>query len=178
MRYTMLPYKRYRGFFLAEGIMFILLGVLAILLPQISTLATEFFIGTLLLIGGVFQFIRVLTSRDIPEYWLMLLTALVSAVVGYLLIANPMKGLLTLTILLSIYFFLDGVLKIGLGIGYRKVLPASDWVIVSGVLSLILGGIIVSGWPGTATWVIGLLVGINLLFLGFSMVTLSTIVDE
>lgn len=162
--------KKHRGLFIFEGTIITLLGLAAIALPGYSTLATELVIGWLFLIGGIVQFVRLF--RGAPGFILTLLSALVMLATGALLLYNPLAGILTLTLLLASYFFVQGVIQIILGFRFRPI-KGSAWFIVSGILALVMGGIILSGWPGTAAWVMGLLVGINLLFSGFSLISLA-----
>ena len=109
--------------------------------------------------------------RIVPGFTALLLTTLIYLVVGILLLAYPVQGIITLTVLLTIYFLLEGIAKIGWGIELHPV-TGSGWLIVSGIISLILAAIIIAGWPGTAFWVLGLLVGINMLFFGSSLLAL------
>lgn len=158
--------------FLFEGIIFILLGILAVALPNFATLSVEMFIGWLFLLGGILQGYRVFQSRGNKDFWIALISPILAIIVGILLLAYPLTGILTLTLLLGIYFLIEGIVKIV--ISWRlKPLKPWGWVLFSGLLSLVLGVIIFTGWPGTATWVIGLLVGINMLFFGWALVGLA-----
>ena len=159
---------KYRTFFFVEGIVFIILGILAMALPQVTTLAVELFIGWILLIGGLVQLVRSFTSKEIPGFWPSFIAACLSIVVGLLLIAYPIQGIISLTLLLTLFFLADGLSKLVLGFQYRS-FGRAGWIIFSGIISLALAFIIWSGWPGTAVWVIGLMVGINMLFFGTSL---------
>jgi uncharacterized membrane protein HdeD (DUF308 family) len=167
-------FEKHRTLFLVEGIIFIILGLIAIALPQLTTLAVELFIGWLFLIGGIIQIIRTITSKNIPGFWPSLIGSLFSIVIGILLLAFPLPGILSLTLLLTIYFFADGIAKIILSFEYRPI-PNWGWLTVSGIISLILALIIWSGWPSTAAFIIGLLVGINMLFFGFTFISLLSL---
>jgi uncharacterized membrane protein HdeD (DUF308 family) len=160
-----------RGILIFEGVLFILLGLLAIGLPGLFTLGFELTIGWIFLIAGGVQIYRAIRARELPGFGMALGSGVLSLLVGVLLIAYPLNGILTLTILLTIFFLLEGIIKIAMGFQMRPI-HGWGWVIFSGVISLIMGGIIVSGWPQTAIWVIGLLVGINMLFYGFSLLSL------
>ena len=157
---------------LAEGILFILLGFLAVLFPVFSTFTFELFIGWLLLIGGVFSIYRVLTAQEIPGFWPSLIAATISIIVGILLLTYPLKGVLTLTILLAIYFLVDGIAKLIFSLEWRP-LQNWGWLLISGLLPLAIAAIIYMGWPGTAVWTLGLLLGINLLFYGWTLTFLA-----
>lgn len=157
---------------LIEGILFVLLGFLAVVRPVFSTLTFELFIGWLLLFGGIFSIYRILTAQEIPGFWPSLIAAIISVIVGILLIAYPLKGILTLTILMAVYFLVDGVAKLAFSLEWRP-LQNWGWLFISGLLSLGIAAIIYSGWPGTAVWTLGLLLGINLLFYGWTLILLA-----
>lgn len=159
--------------FFIEGILLIILGFLAIILPVWFTFGTELFIGALLLVSGIVQTYKLLTaSKQEKGYWWLLVNAVLNIIVGILFLVYPLGGVLTLTLLLAFYFVLEGIAKLFLGFEIKPN-QGWGWVIVSGIASLVLAAIIFSGWPGTALWVIGLLLGINLLFLGASLIALS-----
>lgn len=161
-----------RNIFFAEGILFVILGTLAIILPGMSTLGVELLIGWLFLFGGIIQGVRAFKAYEQRGFWPSLLGSVVSIIVGVLLLLYPLTGILTLTLLLIVFFLLEGIAKIAFSLQMR---PAArwGWLFFSGVLALLMAAIIWSGWPLTAAWVIGLLVGINMLFFGFSLITLA-----
>lgn len=161
-----------RGFFIFEGILFALLGLLAIALPVASTMATELFIGWLLIIGGAIQGYRAFKAIHHTGSYVSILSALLNIILGVLFIAFPGLGMTTLTLLLIFFFLLQGITKIVLGLQLRK-LPNWFWLVLSGILSLAMALIIWSGWPGSAFWVVGLLVGINMLFFGIALLSLG-----
>lgn len=163
--------QSHRTLYLVEGIIFIILGLIAIAVPQIFTLGVELFIGWLLIIGGIVQLVRSFRSRHTRGFWAPLIGSIVSIVVGVLLLLYPVIGVLSLTLLLGIFFLLEGIMTI---IWAFMIRPVQYWgmLLFSGIVSLILAGIIFFGWPSTAVWVIGLLVGINMLFFGISLLFL------
>jgi uncharacterized membrane protein HdeD (DUF308 family) len=156
--------------FLAEGIVMMVLGLLAIAVPNIATLAIEIFIGWLFLIGGIFRAISVLQSRHMPGFGWSLLTAVLAIALGLVLILRPITGVLTLTIWLIAFFIIEGIAAILLAIEHRRHLPSWGWVLLSGLVDLLLAYLIWQGWPSSAGWAIGLLVGINMVFLGLSLI--------
>lgn len=159
-----------RTVLIAEGVIFSVLGILAIMMPVISTISAELFIGALFLCGGGVQLYRSLTHKADPFKGNSLITGIFYALFGALLLFFPMAGILSLTILLTIFFIVDGIGKSVLAFQMK---PAQrwGWFLVSGILSLVLAFLIWSGWPGTAFWVLGLLVGINLLFFGLALIS-------
>lgn len=157
---------------LFEGIIFLVLGIFAISQPFLMTLSVEFFLGVVLVAAGVAQLIRAVSNRGNSGLWTTLTGGALALIAGLLLLFYPMSGALTLTFLIAIFFFLDGVIKMISSFQYRPI-EGWGWLLFSGVISLILAGLIYSGWPTTAEWVIGLYVGVYLLFLGSSMIVLS-----
>lgn len=164
--------KQHRKLFIFEGFFFIILGILAIVLPGVMTLGVELFIGWLFLIGGIIQGIRAFSSFRVPGFYATLFGAIISVIVGILLLVYPLSGILTLTLLLSLFFAFEGIAKIIMACCMK---PLQSWgsLLLSGILSLALAIIIWSGWPGTAVWAIGLLVGINMLFSGCALLYLG-----
>jgi uncharacterized membrane protein HdeD (DUF308 family) len=156
--------------FLAEGIVMVVLGLLAVAVPNVATLAIEIFIGWLFFVGGVFRVISVLQSRRMPGFGWSLLTAVLAIALGLVLILRPIAGVLTLTIWLIAFFILEGIAAILLAIEHRPHVPSWGWVLFSGLVDLLLAYLIWQGWPSSAGWAIGLLVGINMIFLGLSLI--------
>jgi uncharacterized membrane protein HdeD (DUF308 family) len=155
--------------FLAQGIVMMLLGFLALVLPNITTLAIEIFVGWLFFIGGIFRAVSVWHSRQAPGFAWSLLAAVLSIVLGLILIFRPMAGVLTLTMVLVAFFIVEGIASIIGAIEHRQHLRSWGWVLFSGIVDLLLAYLIWQGWPSSASWAIGLLVGVNMLFLGSSL---------
>lgn len=165
-------FQNHRYLLLIEGVIFTLLGLIAVALPGISTLSTELFIGWLLIFGGAVQLYRSLKSRHAPGFIGSLISSILYLVFGVLLIAFPIAGVFSITILLTFFFIAEGIAKIILGFQLRP-FRQWGWFILNGLLALIMAYIIWSGWPGSAFWVLGLLVGINMIFFGISLMFLA-----
>src|ERR1700756_4580456 len=164
--------RRHWVLFLVQGLVMLVLGLLALARPMIATLAVEIFAGWLFLVGGIVGLAGVFTARKMPGFVWGLIRAAMAILVGILLLWRPLAGVLTLTLLLAAFFAAEGVAQIIASLSQRAALPGAwGWVLVSGVIGLILAAIIISGWPGTAAWVLGLLVGVNLLMSGVALVT-------
>jgi uncharacterized membrane protein HdeD (DUF308 family) len=160
--------------FLVEGIVLVVLGVLAILVPMVATIAVTILIGWLFLISGVVGLITTLRMRNAPAFWWSMLSAVLGIVAGIILLGWPVFGAVSLTLLLTVFFTIEGVASIMYALEHRKELSGHwEWMLVSGVVDLILAFIILTGLPGTAVWALGLLVGINLLFGGTSMIAMA-----
>ncbi len=156
--------------FLAQGIVMMVLGLLAVAVPNIATLAVEIFAGWLFFVGGIFRAISVWRSRRAPGFAWSLLAAVLSVVLGLILIFRPLAGVLTLTMVLVAFFIIEGIASIVAAVEHRQHLRSWGWVLFSGIIDLLLAYLIWQGWPSSAAWAIGLLVGINMLFLGLSLV--------
>lgn len=162
------------GLFLAEGIILSLLGVAAMTLPVFAGLATSVLLGWLFLIAGIIGLVATLRGRALPGFGWSLLSALVAILVGGVLVLNPFDGMVTLTFILIAFFIADGLSIISLAIAHRRQLSGRwEWMLANGILDLILAGLIISGWPGTLVWVLGFLVGIDMLFGGASLIGMA-----
>jgi uncharacterized membrane protein HdeD (DUF308 family) len=155
---------------LAQGIVMMVLGFLAVAEPNVATIAVGIFVGWLFFIGGIFRAMSVWQSRGMPGFAWSLLTALLAIVLGLILIFRPLAGVLTLTMVLIAFFILEGITAIVLAVQHREHLRSWGWVLFSGIVDLLLAFLIWDGWPSSADWAIGLLVGINMLFFGLSLV--------
>ena len=161
-------------FFLIEGIVLLVLGALAVCVPPVATVAVEALIGWLILLSGVLGLIMTFQTRGSPGFGWSLLSAVVGIAAGVVLLAWPLSGVFSLTVMLTIFLMLEGVASIMYALAHRRE-KTSRWelMLVSGIVDLILAGLIFAGLPGTAAWAIGLIVGINLLFGGVALIGLA-----
>ncbi len=160
--------------FLAEGIILVILGILAIVVPPIATIAVEVLIGWLLLMSGIVGLISTFRTRGAPGFGWSLLSAVIGTVAGIVLLAWPLSGALSLTLILTVFLVLEGVVSILYALEHKREL-SGRWgmMLFSGVVDLFLAAIIFAGLPGTAAWAIGLLVGINLVFGGSALIAMA-----
>jgi uncharacterized membrane protein HdeD (DUF308 family) len=157
-----------------QGALMIVLGVLAIAAPAFATLTVDIYVGWLFLISGVLGLIAMFSARNVPGFLWTLVTALLSIVVGGVLLWKPVEGALSLTIVLTAFFIVEGVFQAAAALIYRDAIPSTwGWLLASGLADLALAAIIIAGWPGTAAWVLGLLVGVNLLTTGWAVVMVA-----
>jgi uncharacterized membrane protein HdeD (DUF308 family) len=160
--------------FLTEGILLCVLGFGAIVVPPIAGLATDIFLGWLFLVAGVVGVYFTLRAKPAPGFGWSLLSAVAALIAGALLLWNPLQGMATLTFVLVAYFIVDGAAIIFLAIAHRRELSGKwEWMLLNGVTDLVLAGIIISGFPGTLVWALGLLVGIDLLFGGATLIAMA-----
>jgi uncharacterized membrane protein HdeD (DUF308 family) len=157
--------------FLFQGAIMIILGALAFAAPAAATVAVDIYIGWLFLISGIVGLVAMFSTKNIPAFLWSLVTAALSVSVGVLLVWRPVEGALSLTIVLTAFFIVEGVFQIVTSIAYRDVMGGSwGWMLVSGISDLALATIIILGWPMTAGWAPGLLVGINMITSGWAIV--------
>jgi uncharacterized membrane protein HdeD (DUF308 family) len=160
--------------FLVEGIILVVLGIAAVLVPVIATITFTILIGWLFLISGGVGLVTTIWMRHAPGFWWSLLSAAIGIAAGILLLMWPITGSLSLTLVLIVFFVIEGVASIMYAIEHRNQLTGRwGWMLLSGIIDLFLAGIIFAGLPGTAAWALGLLVGINLLFGGAAMIAMA-----
>ena len=160
--------------FLFEGIVLALLGLAAMILPPLASLAVTIFLGWMFLISGVVGLFATYWARQMPGFWWSLFSAALAVLAGLVLLARPMQGVLTLTIVLGAYFLIEGVTTIMYALEHRRELSGRwSWLLVSGLMDILISFLIIAGLPGSAEWAIGLLVGINLVFGGASLVGMA-----
>ena len=160
--------------FLVEGIILVILGFLAIVVPPLATLGITILIGWLFLISGIAGLITTFGARHAPGFWWSLLSAVLGIAAGVVLLGWPISGAVSLTLLLIVFFTIEGVLSIMYALEHKRELTGQwGWMLVSGIIDLVLAAIIFAGLSGTAAWALGLLVGINMLFGGASMIAMA-----
>jgi uncharacterized membrane protein HdeD (DUF308 family) len=157
--------------FLFEGILLVVLGLAAMIVPPLASLAVTIFLGWMFLISGIAGLAVTFWARQMPGFWWSLLSAVLALVAGIVLLAQPVEGTLTLTIVVGAYFLAEGVATIMYSLEHRRELSQRwSWMLVSGLMDLLIAAIIIAGLPGSALWAVGLLVGINLLFGGATLI--------
>jgi uncharacterized membrane protein HdeD (DUF308 family) len=160
--------------FLAEGIVLLILGLLAIVVPQIATIAVAVFIGWILLVSGAVGLLATFRMRTAPGFWWSLISAILGIVAGILLFRSPVSGALSLTVILTVFLIIEGIVSILFALEHKREL-SGRWgaMLFSGLVDLFLAGIIIEGLPGTAAWAIGLLIGVNLVFGGTALIAMA-----
>lgn len=157
--------------FLIEGILLAILGLAAIIVPLLASLAVTIFLGWLFLISGIAGLALTFWARQLPGFWWSLISAVLAIVAGFILLTRPVQGTLTLTIVVGVYFLAEGVATIMYALEHRRELSRRwSWLLVAGLMDIIIAAIIIAGLPGSALWALGLLVGINLLFGGATLI--------
>jgi uncharacterized membrane protein HdeD (DUF308 family) len=176
----------YWTLFLFEGVALILLGLLAIVIPSIASSAATLFIGWLFIISGVIGLVTTFWARHLPGYWWSLVSALLGILVGAVLIAHksndlygglmgwPLEAIGPLRMVLVLFFLIEGGASIMFAFEHRRQFSGRwAWMLASGVLDIGLATIIIFNLPGTSAWTMGLLIGINMIVGGASLIAMG-----
>ncbi|AMA58050.1 HdeD family acid-resistance protein [Bradyrhizobium sp. CCGE-LA001] len=160
--------------FLFEGILLAVLGIAALILPPLASLATAIFLGWMFLISGIGGLIVTYWARSTPGFWWSLISAALAVLAGGILLARPIQAVLTLTIVLAAYFLAEGVATIMYALEHRRDLSSRwSWLLISGLVDIAISFMVITGLPSSAEWAIGVLVGINLLFGGATLIGMA-----
>lgn len=155
------------------GVLLVVLGVLAILFPFVTGISVSLLLGALLVIGG---FAHLAHAFSVPGWTgsvVQLILAVIYVIAGISLLANPVVGLTTLTLLVIAYLFVAGIFEIVAGLSMPREANGL-WIAVSGVIGLLLAGLLWAGWPSTALWAIGVLLGVNLVISGVALLSVGS----
>lgn len=160
------------GWYWAGGILFILMGAVAIVVPLVATLALTLMVGILFLIAGVYELFRAFRHRGGSSVFGAALFGILALAAGIILLAFPLEGAITLTLFLGIFFLVSGAFR---GLAAFDLRPAKGWgwMLFGGLISVIIGILILAGLPRSGLWVLGLLVGIDFLFFGTTLVAIA-----
>ncbi len=153
------------------GVICVLAGLLAIGSSVVATLASVMVFGVLLLIAGVTEIVHAFLVRRASSFALHLLAAAMYLIAGVFMLEDPVRAATVLTLLMAASFFVGGVLRIVFALAMQ--FPSWGWVLLNGVIDLLLGIMIFNRWPYDTLWVIGLFVGIDLLFHGWTWIILG-----
>jgi uncharacterized membrane protein HdeD (DUF308 family) len=159
---------------MAIGVVAIFIGCIAILVPAVASVGTAIFIGWVLVAVGVFLTAAAFSAHSLGTVAMRLFWALLTVVVGVWLIVEPHNGTLTLTVVLGIYFLVVGSLRLGAALAARG-RPGAGLVGLSGIAGIVIGILILAKLPSSADWAIGLLVGIDLIFAGWSLTSIALV---
>jgi uncharacterized membrane protein HdeD (DUF308 family) len=159
------------------GVLAIVVGCVAILVPAVAAVGTAIFIGWILIVASAFLAAAAFSAHSVGSVVVRLAWALLTFVVGLWLVIEPHNGTLTLTLVLGIYFLFMGLTRITVAfIGRGQ--PNAGWVGLSGICGLLIGILVLAKFPSSADWAIGLLVGIDLIFAGWTLVSVAQVGKE
>ncbi|MGC1092497.1 MAG: HdeD family acid-resistance protein [Pseudolabrys sp.] len=160
--------RRHSFWYILQSVLMILAGIMALVFPIISSAAIVIFLGWLLIFSGILQAFSLLDARHVPHFWLQLVSVVLSVLVGILFLRNPGAGLLTLTLLLIVFFMVEGISKIIFSLTIRP-FPNWGWVFASGVIGILLAFYLWANTPVTAVWLLCVLLGIGLISEGAAL---------
>lgn len=169
--YNLEDFQKNRGWFLALGILLIIAGSLAIIYDVAATMLSVLFFGWLLIAAGAIEAVQSFWQAKWGGFFLHLVLGILGVVVGFHLVSSPAAGALLLTLIMGVYFMVIGIFRAVTALTMR--FPNWGWVLLSGVISFILGLMIRQQWPYSGLFIIGLFIGIDLLFSGWSYVMLA-----
>jgi uncharacterized membrane protein HdeD (DUF308 family) len=159
------------GWFLAFGIVLLLLGIAAIVRSVTATVASMYFFGWMLVLASIFEFVSAFMVGNWGGFFLHLLIAILFGIVGVLMLVKPVMSAETLTLVMSVFFLLAGLYQLISALVTH--LAGWGWQALSGVITTVLGILVLAGWPASGLWVIGLFLGIELIFYGWAWIALA-----
>jgi uncharacterized membrane protein HdeD (DUF308 family) len=169
--------RYHSGVLMAQGIILTLLGVAALIWPQISSLAVDVFVGWILLLSGIMGLVIMFYAPNVAGFLWSLLTGALALFAGLLLLWHPVQGAASLTLVLVAFFIVEGAFQSAAAVGYRSVFPdAWGWMLASGIADFVLAALIIAGWPSSASWALGTIVGVNLITSGVAITVVSSTV--
>jgi uncharacterized membrane protein HdeD (DUF308 family) len=161
----------YWGWFLALGILVAILGVAAIVRSVAATVASMLFFGWLLVLAAGIEIAQAVLVGHWAGFFQHLLAAILFGIAGLLLVMRPMKSAEVLTLFMGLFFLVGGLFQIIASIAVA--LPGWGWQVGDGLITLVLGVLILAEWPASGLWVIGLFIGIDLIFYGGAWIALA-----
>jgi len=159
--------RRYTGWYILAAVLFILLGLFAIVEPATAAVGIVLLLGWLLIFGGVAHFIGTFRGGGTKRVIFQILSAIAFLLGGLYLVTHPLLAIGTLTVLLAFVLFVEGVFDIVTYFRLQRESP-SGWLLLNGIVALLLGGLIWAQWPSSSAWAIGTLVGVNLVMTGIT----------
>lgn len=158
--------------FMIQGGFLVVAGVIALLSPIFASTFFIVFLGWMLVISGIVQAIGLIGATQVHYFWLQLISAVLGVLVGFMLISRPEAGLLAAALLMVAYFMVDGLQRVVFALMIRP-MRNWGWMLLSGIMGIVLALILVWNLPGAAGWLIGLLLGIELISVGGAMAFLA-----
>ena len=164
------------GWFVALGVAEILLGAIAIGASFLTTMISMTILGWLLMIGGVISVVHAFWQKQWSGFFIDMVVGLLYAVAGVMVASNPALTAVTLTLLIALLLVMAGAFRIAVGVTHHY--AHRNWMLLNGIITLVLGALIWMQWPTDGLWVIGLFIGIEMIFYGWSSVMLGMIVRD
>jgi uncharacterized membrane protein HdeD (DUF308 family) len=166
------PVTHRRGWSIAWGVLLIVIGILALLMPEVAALATVLTLAWLLALAGVVEIVHAIQTRHRGGFGWKLAAGIITLILGILILLFPVAGIATLALWIGAFIFAGGVVRVILAF---RVKPAKGWgwVLFDGILAIVIGALIAWGWPASSIAFIGLLTGFWLLFSGIWRIMLD-----
>jgi len=164
--------RRYSTWYLIQGVLMVLAGIVALVYPLVSTVALVVFFGWLLILSGIVQGISLIGAQNVPNFWLQLVSVVLWIIVGVLFLRRPGEAVVTLTLLLIVFFMVEGFAKLIFALTIRP-LPNWGWVLASGIIGILLSIYLLANLTTTAVWLLGVLLGIQLISEGVALSSLA-----
>jgi uncharacterized membrane protein HdeD (DUF308 family) len=164
--------KRYSLWYLIQGVLLVVAGFLALIYPFIASVGIVYLLAWVLIASGILQGIGLIGASNVPHYWLQLISAVLAILIGVLLLREPSSGLLVMTVLLIVYFMVEGIAKVIFALTIRP-FPNWGWVLGSGLVGIFLALILWANMPLSADWVLGLMLGLLLISEGAALTYLA-----
>jgi uncharacterized membrane protein HdeD (DUF308 family) len=160
--------------YLGEGACLLILGLIAVAVPPLTTLAVTILFGSLFMVSGVIGLFTTFWMRGVPGFRWSLASAVLAILAAIWLLARPIAGPLTLTAALILFFLIEGICSVMFAIDHRRELSGQwEFMLLSGLVDLVLCVMLASGLPSTAIWALGLLVGVNMVFGGVALIAMA-----
>jgi uncharacterized membrane protein HdeD (DUF308 family) len=156
------------GWFVALGVLMVIAGVVALGNELLATVVSVFFVGALMLISGIFQIVHAFGVKSWGRFFWWLISGLVYALAGIFAYMNPLLASTVLTLMLAIALVVSGVMRIMVGLEHRSA-PNWGWIVAAGVVTALAGLIIAIQWPVSSLFVLGIFLGIDLIFQGATL---------
>jgi uncharacterized membrane protein HdeD (DUF308 family) len=168
----LLPILRHNwGWFVALGVLLMLFGVVGVMVPLVLGEAVVLLLGWLFLVGGIFEIVHAIWRRGWHGFWIDILSGILTTVIGGMILSRPGEALVDITLLIGIVFLVGGIFRFAVAVAVRN--PYGPWIVLHGLIGIVLGLMILGGWPFSSIWVIGTLVGIDMVFNGARLITLG-----
>ncbi len=167
-----------KSLMISQGIIFTILGLIAIGLPVLTSVSLTIFIGIILLVAGLMLLVQLLQHKGDSAFWLPLIGALFAIVIGCYMIFHPIHGVIILSTLLLIWFISHGLMEILLSFQFKKLNANWGIMLLSGIITLLLAIFIIASWPTSSLVILGILFGINLMLYGIALCALGFVLNK
>jgi uncharacterized membrane protein HdeD (DUF308 family) len=158
--------------FLIQGGVMVIAGVLALLFPALMSTGLIELLGWLLVVAGVFQSLSLIGATQVPYFWMQLVSVVLQLIVGYLLIAHPEAGVVSITLLMLVLFMVGGIARVVFALMIRP-MPDWWWILASGVVAILCSFVLIGNLPQAAAWLLGVLLGLQLISEGGALAWLA-----